>query len=306
LKQQKALQNKITYRNQGLKKKIFKPGQIVLQRNLQLATGPGKAMQPKYNGPYVVISIDKDEASALIEHVHTGQQVRAHFSNISLLNFLPQFHRSPGRYDEELLKFIPEKYSYEKYHSKTRKPTKPPHLDTPTVATPPSSSMDGNVSTSQDSNPTQLAETADQNDFEDFTTDFDSIPAQQKDNVIVPSILKHKESNPTQPKENIIVPSILKQKNAPNVQPKSTVIVPQLLKQTTVPVPENSENRQPVILPRFEKPDRKRTSKKLVATPPIIVPSIIRDIRISLPEDMPTETQRRSSRTKKPPDKLRY
>ncbi len=125
-RQEKAVKDKITYRNKGLKKKIFRPGQIVIQRQLQLATGPGKAMQPKYQGPYVIIEIDKDESSALIEHMHSGQQVRAHFSNISLLNFLPQYHKAPARYEEQLLEFLPEKYSFKKYYPKSiSKPIRP-------------------------------------------------------------------------------------------------------------------------------------------------------------------------------------
>ncbi len=55
----------------------------IVQRNLQLATGPGKAMQPKYNGPYVIVSLDEDGSSALLENMHSSKQVRAHFSNIS-------------------------------------------------------------------------------------------------------------------------------------------------------------------------------------------------------------------------------
>ena len=140
--------------------------------------------------------------------MHTNQQVRAHFSNISLLNFLPQFHRSPARYDEELLKFIPEKYSYAKYHSKTRKPTPPSQLTTEESQTQSTSSMDGNVSTSQDSNPT-LTQDSIINDFEDIATDFDSIPAQPKDTIIMPSILKQADTNTVQ-KDVIIVPQLLK------------------------------------------------------------------------------------------------
>ena len=64
-KQKKARENQqnnakcfLTYRNQKRQQKTFLPGQIVLQRQLQLATGPGKTLQPKFTGPYVILSID--------------------------------------------------------------------------------------------------------------------------------------------------------------------------------------------------------------------------------------------------------
>ena len=297
MKQQKALQNKITYRNRGLQKKVFKPGQIVLQRQLQLATGPGKAMQPKYNGPYVVISIDKDESSALIEHLHTHQQVRAHFSNISILNYLPQFHRSPGRYDEELLKFLPEKYSYEKYHSKTKRPTQSNDTVIPIIPQPPSSSMDGNVSTDQDPNLTQHHDSI--NDFDELTvTDFDSIPAQPSEN--------QQQELITLSKDTVLMPSILKSKNAPQNQ-KDVIIVPQISKKPSILLQnDETENMRPIILPHFNKMDKNRISKTQVSTDKILVPSIIRKNPLSLDENQPIDKQRRSTREKKPPDKLRY
>ena len=121
LEQQKRFNQNLTYRNQNLQKKSFKPGQVVLQRELQLARGPGGALQPAYQGPYVVISIDNDLSSAVIEHTETNQQVRAHFSNMTLLNYHPQHHKFPEKYDEQLLQFLPEKYSKDLYYPKSRK-----------------------------------------------------------------------------------------------------------------------------------------------------------------------------------------
>jgi hypothetical protein len=121
LQQEKIMKRNLTYRNKGLQKKVFKPGEIVLQRQLQFATGPGKAMQPKYQGPYVVIAIDKDLSSALIEHMHTNVQVRSHFTNMTHLNYCPQYHKYPDRYDEQFLQFLPEKYSKDKYYSSKTK-----------------------------------------------------------------------------------------------------------------------------------------------------------------------------------------
>ena len=121
LEQVKRMKQNLTYRNENLKKKVFKPGQIVLQRNLQVASGPGKATQPSYQGPYVIISIDDDLSSGVIEHMNTQVQTRAHFSNITLLNYHPQHHKFPEKYDETFLQFLPEKFSKEKYYPKQRK-----------------------------------------------------------------------------------------------------------------------------------------------------------------------------------------
>ena len=71
--QSKRFKQVITYRNQNLHKKKFREGDVVLQRQLQLATGPGKAMQPSYQGPYVIVEIDDDQSSALIQHCETKQ-----------------------------------------------------------------------------------------------------------------------------------------------------------------------------------------------------------------------------------------
>ena len=99
-------QRKITYKNKDKQAKVFKIGQLVIQKQLQLATGPGKAMQPKFTGPYVIISLDEDEASCLMEHIHTQTQVRAHFSNITLLNYHPSHNRSAENMEESLLQFL--------------------------------------------------------------------------------------------------------------------------------------------------------------------------------------------------------
>ena len=120
---QKARQNQIknakrllTFRNKNKVQKSFSPGQVVLQRQLQLASGPGKALQPKYTGPYVINSIDKDASSCLIEHLHTGHETNSHFSNIKLLDYCPSSNRAQTDIDNELLKFLPEKNSKTRYY----------------------------------------------------------------------------------------------------------------------------------------------------------------------------------------------
>ena len=114
--QEHNAKRQLTYRNKSRVEKSFKLGQIVLQKQLQLATGPGKALQPKFNGPYVIISLDDDKASCVIEHLHTGHQLNSHFSNIQLLNFDPKSNRASTNIDEDLIKMLPEKYSKDRYY----------------------------------------------------------------------------------------------------------------------------------------------------------------------------------------------
>jgi hypothetical protein len=233
-RQEKAMKQKITYRNTGTQKKTFQLGQVVVQRNLQLATGPGKAMQPKYNGPYVIVSLDEDGSSALLENMHSSKQVRAHFSNISPLSYLPQFHRYPHRYDEALLKLMPEKYSYDKL-IKPRKRHRQPRIRISQLS-PQVDECDSDANADQhieDTLPQPIPSTS------------------QKLELIIPSILAQQPNK--------------EQKDVPQVQ-KLDIIVPEIL---------------------LRKPQRLELQ---VATPPTEILS---------------DPPRRSSRVKKPPDKLR-
>ncbi len=76
-------------------KKKFSPGQIVIHRQLQVSTGSGGALKPLFTGPYIVNSIDKDRSSASLEHLHTGREISAHFTNIQIFHFDPSQNRLP-------------------------------------------------------------------------------------------------------------------------------------------------------------------------------------------------------------------
>ena len=140
-----------TYKNALSHRKIFKKGDVVLQRKLTFATGPGKAMKPTFKGPYVITEIDKDLSSALIEDLNTGEILRAHFTNLTPLSYHPKYQKFPDIFDEELLKFLPEKYSKDRYYpSQTKKVSNevnlfPSKIDnpSPTLAqnSPPSESI---------------------------------------------------------------------------------------------------------------------------------------------------------------------
>jgi hypothetical protein len=79
-----------SFKNLTRIKKQFLIGQSVAHRQLQVATGPGMGMKPKYTGPYIVEAIDDDGVSATIVHIHTGQQMKAHFTNLSIIDFRPK------------------------------------------------------------------------------------------------------------------------------------------------------------------------------------------------------------------------
>jgi hypothetical protein len=108
-----------TYRNQNRQDKKFLPGQIVLHRQLQVSTGSGGTLKPLFNGPYIVNSIDKDRSSATLEHLHTGREISAHFTNIQIFNFDPSQNRLPQDFDNQIDKLFPEKYSFEYYHPRS-------------------------------------------------------------------------------------------------------------------------------------------------------------------------------------------
>ena len=106
-----------TYRNEKRHKKEFKVGELVLHKSLQLATGTGMAMKPKLLGPFSIVALEKNGASALIENMRTKKVSKAHFTNLQLLNYCPDTSRLASNFDENILKFLPSnKNSKDKYY----------------------------------------------------------------------------------------------------------------------------------------------------------------------------------------------
>jgi len=99
--------------------KHFKLGELVLHRQLQVSTGSGGALKPKFTGPYVIQSIDKDDSSATLLHLYTNREIRAHYTNLQPFAFNPAVNRLPDSFDEEIWKLFPDKYSVLKYHPQT-------------------------------------------------------------------------------------------------------------------------------------------------------------------------------------------
>ena len=117
---EKAEQNKdrsTTYRNQSRRTKKFNKGQLVLHRQLQVSTGAGGSLQPTFTGPYIIEEIRPQDSSATIEHMQTGRQMQAHFTNLQLFEFNPSTARLPGNFRELIDTIqIPQKYSPTKYY----------------------------------------------------------------------------------------------------------------------------------------------------------------------------------------------
>jgi len=106
-----------TYRNRSRRMKQFAKGQIVLHRQLQVSTGTGGSLQPTFTGPYVVEFIEPHNNSAIIEHLHTGRQIHAHFTNMQLFELDPRVTRTPSRLDNLIdpIQTV-ERYSQDKYY----------------------------------------------------------------------------------------------------------------------------------------------------------------------------------------------
>ena len=113
----KAKTNTITYRNKNRRSKTFQLGQLVLHKQLQVSTGTGGSLQPTFTGPYVIEQIEPHSNSAVIEHLHTGQQIHAHFTNIQSLQYNPSTAKLPSNFDDNILQYLPHnKYSQTKYY----------------------------------------------------------------------------------------------------------------------------------------------------------------------------------------------
>ena len=67
----------------------------------------------------MIQSLDKDGSSATLLHLHTNQEIRAHYTNLQPFAFNPAVNRLPDSFNEEIWKLFPDKYSVLKYHPRT-------------------------------------------------------------------------------------------------------------------------------------------------------------------------------------------
>ena len=91
-----------TYKNANRVKKEFRVGEIVGHRQLQVATGSAMSMKPRFTGPYTVEELLPDGSSAMIQHMHSGHIMKAHFSNLKLISYHPAGNRVHTNFDNDL------------------------------------------------------------------------------------------------------------------------------------------------------------------------------------------------------------
>ncbi|MGV0982791.1 MAG: reverse transcriptase domain-containing protein [Polynucleobacter sp.] len=106
----------LKYRNKNRSTKSFQIGEVVLHKQLQLATGQNMGMKPRFTGPFVIVGLDKHDSSAILENLTTGRTMKAHFSNLQLFSYHPNYTKLPHNFDEILMNNLPVKSSKEKYY----------------------------------------------------------------------------------------------------------------------------------------------------------------------------------------------
>ncbi len=75
-------------------------------------------MKPKFTGPYVITALDKHKSSATIENLSNGRTMKAHFTNLQLFSYHPNFSKLPHDFEEQIFKHMPFQNSKKKYYSK--------------------------------------------------------------------------------------------------------------------------------------------------------------------------------------------
>lgn len=103
--EKKSKENK-TFKNINRTIKQFELGTLVLHKQLQVSTGPGTNFRPKFTGPYVIIKLNPDGCSAIIEHLKNNSTLKAHFSNLQKFNFSPKRMPLPSEFLEDLKKAV--------------------------------------------------------------------------------------------------------------------------------------------------------------------------------------------------------
>jgi hypothetical protein len=118
----KSEQNR-TFKNRNKTLKQFEVGTLVLHKQLQASTGISSKYKPLYTGPYVIVKINKDRCTAILEHIKTRRMIKAHFTNMQYLYFAPEINRLSNNFDEELFNMLGNNYSLDRYReANTRYP----------------------------------------------------------------------------------------------------------------------------------------------------------------------------------------
>jgi hypothetical protein len=123
LKKDARTKSSRTFKNLNRIHKSFEPGTLVLHRQLQVSTGKASGYQPKFTGPYVVLSTNDRESYAMVEHLHNGRIIKGHYNNLHLLQFHPNtLSFKKGSTDDILLNFNRTTNQAMRDNSKTKHP----------------------------------------------------------------------------------------------------------------------------------------------------------------------------------------
>jgi hypothetical protein len=112
-----------SYKNKTKILKNFEIGALVLHKQLQASTGIASKYKPLYTGPYTILKINKDNCTAILEHLQTGRIIKAHFTNMQYLYYMPEISRLSDNYDKNFFDKLQEKYTLHKFkEAETRYP----------------------------------------------------------------------------------------------------------------------------------------------------------------------------------------
>ena len=78
-----------SHHNRKRSQKTFEVGTQVLHKQMQLATGTGSSLHPRFNGVFTVESLNPDKVTAMIKNLSTGTVIKAHFDNMHPLQWSP-------------------------------------------------------------------------------------------------------------------------------------------------------------------------------------------------------------------------
>jgi len=71
------------FQNKHTVKKHFTPGQMVLDRQLQVSTRAAGKWSPVHTGPFIIEQIDGSDKTAICKNLIANKTIKAHLSNLN-------------------------------------------------------------------------------------------------------------------------------------------------------------------------------------------------------------------------------
>ena len=109
--------DKMTQRNKDRQQKEFKEGDVVIQRQTQVAVGPHSAIQTKFVGPFVIKKVDERKSSAIVENLKTKRTSKSHFQWLTHYRFNPRANRLPENFETQFEDLTPPEDRQTQYSS---------------------------------------------------------------------------------------------------------------------------------------------------------------------------------------------